>query len=243
MTAVPVVCCVKWGSKYPAHYVNRLRRMVGRHLASPHVFACMTEDASGLDPEIQIVPIPGGLEGYWNKISLFRDDIFEPGRTILYLDLDVVIVGELDFMLEGPPGFRICRNLGIKAGYNSSVMRIPAGELAFVHERFAGHARDIVESGRYVGDQDWIREQVPGASFFPDGKIVSYKKDLASHVFPLAKKLGLKYRWIRAPHAMTVEPPAGASVVVFHGKPDPEDVADAPYGPWKRAPFVKANWR
>ena len=24
---------------------------------------------------------------------------------------------------------------------------------------------------------------------------------------------------------------------------NPEDVADAPYGPWKRAPFVKENWR
>lgn len=238
-----VVCCVKWGTKYPPLYVNRLRNMVGRHLSAPHVFACLTEDPAGLDAGIAVVPLPAGFEGYWNKISLFRDDLFERGRVMLYLDLDVVVVGPLDFMLDGPPGFRISRNLGVKAGYNSSVMRIPAGELAFVHERFAARAKEIVSSGRYVGDQDWIYEQVPGAAFFPDGKIVSYKKDLASHVFPLAKKLDLKYRWIRAPHAMTVEPPPNASVVVFHGKPDPEDVMDKPYGPWKRAPFVKEHWR
>jgi hypothetical protein len=42
---------------------------------------------------------------------------------------------------------------------------------------------------------------------------------------------------------MTVSPPEGAAIVVFHGKPDPEDVMDAPYGPWKRAPFVKEHWR
>ena len=66
---------------------------------------------------------------------------------------------------------------------------------------------------------------------------------MPSHVLPMAKKLGLDFSWIKAPGWMEVSPPEGASIVVFHGKPDPEDVMDAPYGPWKRAPFVKEHWR
>ena len=238
----PVVCCVKWGTKYPARYANALHGMVQRNLGSPHDFVCLTDDPSGLDKAILPVPLPDELHGYWNKISLFKRGVFELGRTIVYLDLDVVVVGPLDFLLEDLGGFRIARHLGVKGGFNSSVMRFQADQHANIYESFIDRAGEIVTSGRYVGDQDWIYEQVRDATFFRAGKIVSYKKDLNSHVFPFAKKAGLKFHWIRAPAWMTVSPPQGASIVVFHGKPDPEDVMDRPYGPWKRAPFVKENW-
>ena len=243
MADKPIVCCVKWGTKYPAAYANRLRRMVDRHLARPHDFACLTDDPAGLDPEITPLALPDvGYTGWWNKISLFRGDLFEPGRTLLFFDLDVVIVGPLDFMLAGAADLTIVRGFSKNASFNSSVMNIRAGALTHVYERFACDAETIASSGRFAGDQDWIYAQVPDAALFPAGKIVSYKKDLAAHVLPLAKKLGLEYRWIKAPRFMTVSPPPGASIVVFHGKPDPEDVMDAPCGPWKRAPFVKAHW-
>ena len=156
----------------------------------------------------------------------------------------MVIVGSLDFLLEDPGGLCVIRDWIAKSNaFNSSVMRFEADALGFVYERFIPHSAEIVASGRYVGDQDWILDQVQGeAKSFPVGKIVSYKMDLNSHVWPRARKLGLS-RWVKAPRFMTVALPAGASIVVFHGKPDPEDVMDSPYGPWKRAPFVKECWR
>jgi hypothetical protein len=239
-----LVCCVKWGTKYPPHYVNRLRRMVGRHLAQPHRFICLTDDPAGLDAEVETIALPEGLTGYWNKISLFKQDLFDPGATVLYLDLDVVIVGPIDFMLDDPGGLVVIRDwLTVSGAFNSSVMRFEAGAHAFIYDRFRPSADEIVASGRYIGDQDWIYEQVPNAKSFPAGKIVSYKRDINSHVCLRARKLRLEFRWLRAPHFMTVAPPQGAAIVVFHGKPDPEDVMDAPYGPWKRAPFVKEHWR
>jgi hypothetical protein len=244
MTADPIVCCVKWGAKYPAPYANRLRNMVRRHLAEPHDFVCLTDDPTGLDPDIRPMPLPNkSFTGFWNKISLFRSDLFEPGRTVLYLDVDVVIVGPLDFLLEDPGGMKIAKGFSPNAGFNSSVMRFQAGEQAHIYERFAKDAEAIVASGRYAGDQNWIHACAPYATYFPSGKIVSYKKDMNSHVLLPAKKLGFDPPWLRAPHFMTVTPPAGAAIVVFHGKPDPEDVMDAPYGPWKRAPFVREHWR
>jgi len=243
MSACPTVCCVKWGSKYPPHYVNRLRSMVARHFPGRHDFVCLTDDPSGLDAGISTRPLPDRFTGFWNKISLFRRGLFEPGRTIIYLDLDLVIVGSLDFLLDAPGGFRFIGNWGKKPAMNSSVMRFQADEQAQVYERFSDRADEIVRSGRYAGDQNWITEQIPDAAFFPPRKIVSYKLDLPSHVFPLAKRIGLDFSFIKAPRFMTVATPPDASIVVFHGKPDPEDVMDAPYGPWKRAPFVKEHWR
>jgi hypothetical protein len=243
MSLGPVVCCVKWGTKYPPDYVNRLRSMVARHFPGPHEFVCLTEDAAGLDREIRTLSLPDHLTGFWNKISLFRRDLFEPGRTVIYLDLDLVIVGRLDFLLDRPGGFRFIGSWRRKRAMNSSVMRFQAGGQAHVYERFIERAEEIVSSGRYAGDQNWITEQIPDATFFPPGKIVSYKLDMPSHVLPLAKKLGLDFGFIKAPRFLTVAPPEGASIVVFHGKPDPEDVMDSPCGPWKRAPFIREHWR
>ncbi len=239
-----VVACVKWGSKYPPHYVNRLRSAVSRHLAAPHRFVCLTEDPSGLNDGIETLALPPGFAGYWNKISLFKDDMFPRGSTVLYLDVDVVIVGALDFLLDDSGGLCVIRDWLTKSNaFNSSVMRFEAGAFGFIYDRFIVRADEIVASGRYIGDQDWIHEQVGDvAKSFPVGKIVSYKTDLPSHVIARAKKLGLD-RFLKAPRFMTVAPPPGAAIVVFHGKPDPEDVMDAPYGPWKRAPFVKEYWR
>jgi hypothetical protein len=244
MDVPPVVCCVKWGTKYPASYVNRLRSMVRRHLGRRHDFVCLTDDPAGLDPDIEAMPLPDtGYTGFWNKISLFRADLFAPGRTLLYLDLDIVIVGPLEPLLEGEGDLTILHGFSKNFGFNSSVMRLRAGSSPHVYERFAANSEAILASGRYSTDQDWICEQFPDAALFPPGKIVSYKKDMNSHVLPLTKKLGLEFSWIKAPRWMTVNPPKGASIVVFHGKPDPEDVMDSPYGPWKRAPFVKEHWR
>lgn len=239
-----IVCCIKWGTKYPPLYANRLRNMVARHFTHPHEFMALTDDPSGLDARIRTIALPEGLTGYWNKISLFKKDQFEPGTTIVYLDLDVVIVGPLDFLLNDPGGLSVIRDWGtVSDAYNSSVMRFEAGEFTFIHDRFRPGADEIVRSGRYVGDQDWIAEQVPNAKSFASGRILSYKMDLDSNALPRAKKFGLDFSWLRAPRWMTVGLPPGASIVVFHGKPDPEDVMDAPYGLWKRAPFVKEHWR
>ena len=238
-----IVCCVKWGAKYPPLYVNRLCSMVGRHLSQPHRFVCLTDHPNGFDPRIETIALPKGLAGYWNKISLFKAGLLPAGATIVYLDLDVVIVGPIHFLLDDPGGLVVIREWGRASGaYNSSVMRFEAGEHAFVFDSFYPGAAEIVGSGRYVGDQDWIAEQAPQAKSFPKGKIVSYKRDLGSHALPLAKSLRLDFL-LKAPRFMTVSPTPGAAIVVFHGKPDPEDVMDSSYGPWKRAPFVKQHWR
>ena len=64
------------GNQYPPHYANRLYNAVERRLHHPHRFVCLTENSAGLDERIEILPLPPGLTGYWNKISLFKAGTF-----------------------------------------------------------------------------------------------------------------------------------------------------------------------
>ena len=79
------VCCVKWGDKYPAEYVHKLQNGVSRHLTIPHRFVCFTDDPAGLECETK--PLPDGLDGWWNKVWLFKRGLFDD--RVIYLDLDI----------------------------------------------------------------------------------------------------------------------------------------------------------
>ena len=58
MTETNYILCMKWGNKYSAEYVNRLYRMVSRHLSLPFEMVCLTDDKTGIYPQIKCYPIP-----------------------------------------------------------------------------------------------------------------------------------------------------------------------------------------
>ena len=66
------IVCVKYGMKYPAHYVNKLYYGVKRFLTIPYNFICFTEDPQGLNKNIQICKLSGQLEGWWTKANIFN---------------------------------------------------------------------------------------------------------------------------------------------------------------------------
>lgn len=237
------VVCLKWGTKYSADYVNRLFHMVGRNMTRPFRFYCLTEDPARLDAGIVplALEISPDLTGWWYKLALFREDFFGLSGNILYLDLDVVIVDNIDFLADLPGEFLIIRNWSRNLMWNSSVMRFAAGRYAPVWQRFVDNTEGVMRTCH--GDQEWIFACVPEAGNWPADKIVSYKKSLDSKAFPFLDKLGAARWGLKAPRWMDTPLPPGASIVVFHGKPDPEDVAYGPYGLWKRASFVANYWR
>ena len=92
------VICVKWGTKYSASDVNRLKRNVERYLTIPHKFICYTEDPKDLECDTISIPADNDLEIYWNKLAMFRKDFAE--GTCLYFDIDVVIQNNIDSILD-----------------------------------------------------------------------------------------------------------------------------------------------
>ena len=128
------IVCMRWGDRFPVDYVNRLYRGAMRNVSRPTRFIAFTDDPTGLDAgveprEIPAIKLPAtGLGGSpWRKLALWSRDIGVEG-DMLFLDLDVVVVGSLDAFFDYEPGkLAIIRDWGTRDAGNSSVMRLPAG--------------------------------------------------------------------------------------------------------------------
>jgi len=85
-----------WGDKYPDYAVQRLKRTAKENLTIPHQFVCITER------DIPFVPVtlkpPTPWPGWWGKLGLFKPGVATERN--LWLDLDVVITGSLDELVE-----------------------------------------------------------------------------------------------------------------------------------------------
>ena len=91
------VLCLKHGTKYPSEYVNTLYNMVKRNCTLDFEFVCLTDDVTGIDPNIKILSLPKTLKGWWCKPYMFSNDLPLKG-TVLYMDLDVVISNNIDHL-------------------------------------------------------------------------------------------------------------------------------------------------
>ncbi|MBD3750773.1 MAG: hypothetical protein IE931_14925 [Sphingobacteriales bacterium] len=240
------VICLKWGSKYPAEDVNKLYSMVKRNLSIPFDFYCITENSDELLEGIKILPLyDESLTGWWHKLSIYRKDFYGLNGTALFLDLDVVITDRLNALFEYKPG-RTC-SIADKGGskwnvINSSVVRFEIGELDYVWQGFQYNHEWIMQNMH--GDQDWLGLVVPSVELYPAGWAVSYKKECQSKGW---KALGHVGEWLMKkgylkPFGEAVLPEQ-AKVVIFHGKPDPVDVAYGPYKQWKKATWIQKFWK
>ena len=129
------ILCMKWGTKYGPEYVNRLYAMVRRHLQGDFNFVCLTDNAQGIRPEVQCLPIPsldlppGIPERGWTKLTTFAADLHGLRGTALFLDVDVVVTGPLDEFFTHPGEFLIIHDhkRPWRVTGNSSVYRFELG--------------------------------------------------------------------------------------------------------------------
>ena len=237
------VVCLKWGTKYPADYVNRLYRMVERNLTHSFTFHCVTEDSTGILDEVNILDLPDlGLKGWWYKLYLFKQNFYGLEGQVLFLDLDVVITGPLDSLVHYSEN-KLCISEDERPGdYNSSVMCFKLGSMSYVWESFWHQREKIIKT--LHGDQDWIQQVCVDAIIYPKPLIVSFKYDCHSRAKFGGGKVG---RWLRnkgwfKPTKQSRVPP-NTLIVLFHGKPDPEDVMDSSYDKYRHSPWIKEYWR
>jgi len=199
------VITVKWGDKYDSSYVNRLNRMADRYITEPHRFFCYTDDPTGLDDGIEIIEIPPDelLEGWWNKVGIFKRSMPYEGRC-LYLDLDTVIQNNIDDLVN----YELHRLCGVwtywnlvwtdgdykyatmrwKVPFNSSVMTWTASDCYWIWDYFwPAHNEYIMQ---YYGDDKFLGNEVTDYSTFPENWIYSRlygmnEKDKATDEVPI----------------------------------------------------------
>jgi hypothetical protein len=200
-----VACVLRSGGRYTPEWVLRLKRGLERHASGPHRFVCLAD----VDvPGVEVLPHREGWPGWWSKIELFRPGLLT-GPT-LYLDLDVVVTGDVAPLFRACDRFTMVHERGKADYFNSSAMAW-SGDMGWVFEAFKADAARHMERFRRhprIGDQAFISDLLVGEGRAPRtfrqllgyDAIVSYKRDRCAK-----------------------GPPPRACIVNFHGRPKPCD--------------------
>lgn len=210
---------IRWGTKYGPEYVNRLYAMVTRHTTPPFRFYCLTDAPNDIRPEVTCLPLPElGCDlprntfGIWGKSRLWHRELPGVSGPVLFMDLDVVVVGSLDpfFGYGDPDDVILARNPNTpfeRLG-QTSIFRYPVGKLAPLRERFLQDPQGIADQYRF--EQRFVTRHAPGGiRFWPKGWVAHFKM----HCIP---PFPLNY-WM-APRL-----PPTARVVIFPGPLNPPD--------------------
>lgn len=229
---VKQVICINWGTKYGAPFINRLYAMVARNITPPFTFTCFTDNRDDLRAEIlcedlpplDIAKMPENTKGIWPKARLWGAKLGSLEGPVLFLDLDVVIVGSLDgfFEVGGPDDVVLARNqtTPLERLGQTSVFRFPVGKLEPLQHKFRADPQGVADE--YEFEQRFVTRNAPGgAKLFPRRYVLHFRQD-CRWPFPL------NY-WL-APRL-----PADARVVLFPRGLLPQHAIDGRYGHKGRA--------
>jgi hypothetical protein len=221
------------GDYYPIEYVNKLYRACLRNTTIPFDFVLYIGPLAekpgrldGLDPAIK--PVCVGLPSWWSGMpfwAFFPPFIDTP--TILYLDIDQVIVGSLDDLILYPSDHammkdwpaRICPAGREKDGcVSTTLIRNRAGRKVWEAYEAAGKpAWDVLtEQGPLpMAAQGIINDPAQGIphDLFPENWVCSYKLEV--------RERGL---------------PEDCRIVAFHGRPKQHEVEAV-------EPWIREHWR
>ena len=194
------VWSVYWGDKYPEYYVHRLQREVAKYLDTTHRFFCLTDQ--NLD-NVVCIPTVSDKKGWWQKLDLLN--FTGPN---LYIDLDTVITGNLDCFIGTDKQIRVLKNWAQSGhgGCQSSIM----------------YWNEPVEFDLDI-EMPWPPRNEPGRYLWGDQEAITLARDrglIEVDYFDPAHAQSYKYH-------CRGNLPADCRAVIFHGKPDPDEVRES----------------
>jgi hypothetical protein len=150
-----------------------------------------------------------GYSGWWNKLQMF-DPSNKPADRVVYFDLDTIITGNIDWLLEDKSWFMGIEDVGsvnswqphLKNVLQSGVMSWSFDPVSFIWSEFVMRYSDIVDTFR--GDGEYLTT-----------RINPYQRTLLQHKYP-GKLKSYKYQ------VYPSRPNKETSIVVFHGRPSIE---------------------
>lgn len=220
------VICINWGTRYGAPFINRLYASVARNITPPFTFTCFTDSREGIRDEVLCedlpeigVEMPKTIRGIWPKSRLWSQKLGSLEGVVLFLDLDLVIVDNLDdFFTYGEPDDVILATNPAKPLMKigqTSVYRFPVGKLLPLLTEFKQDPQAVAD--KYVFEQRFVSKKAPGGiKFFPK-KWVRHFRAHCRRPFPL--------NYFIAPRL-----PKGSKVVIFPGGLHPEHAIVGQYG-------------
>ena len=133
-----IACVYAKGPKYTEEWVDRLYRGLYRNLDIPFEFVCLSDAVT----KHKTIPLISKSDNYWNKIELFRPNLFQ--GPVLYLDLDVVICKNITKEISQLPQDKF---LMVKEPYrdihNSSIM-FWNGDYSYIYDQYINDKQKII---------------------------------------------------------------------------------------------------
>jgi len=167
--------------------------MVDRHTTVPYDFTCYTDNPTGINvPHLPLLePV---MTGWWNKLNFFKLK-----EHILFLDLDIIIINNIDSLFMLNEDFAVLRCPSYRRHkFNTTI-------IFFVPSKCRIQINDI---HRHYSDQEYIQAHLKAKKvFIEDLRIVSYKYNI------------LQLR----------QDPTKAKIVYCHGEPKPHELTHLPW--------------
>lgn len=216
--------CPGYRTEFHARHVNSLRRQFEQHLSMPHRFVCVTDDPAGVDcdtiplwPSPLKTPINPKKPNCYVRLWAFAKEaerLF--GRRFVSIDLDAVVTGSLDPLLDRPEDFVIWGYTHPTTPYNGSMFLQTAGARTKVWEQFdPDRTPDEARRNRYAGSDQAVISMILGpgeAMWGTEDGVYGYRNHLTQ----------------------TPDLPENARLVFFHGKRKPWEEDTRRRAPWIR---------
>lgn len=215
-----VVCVMKSGGDFDRSWVEHLERSIFTNVSGFNQFVCLTDDSSIQGPFIKTVPLEHGWRGWWSKIELFKPGLFEPGRSVLYIDLDTVITRDITHLFGAIDcDLILLRDFyRLQTGMATGMMGWTAGQMNQIYTHFASNPDGFM--GCFRSDQEFIQWFIRGSKAeFPAIGVRFWQDEFPGHV--------VSYK-VHCPRGL----PGNAHVVCFHGKPRPNSDQVRVESPW-----------
>jgi len=224
------VACVYWGNKFPVEYVHNLKSMVERNTTVKNRFVCLSDKpVDGVETRI----LKPGYDGWWNKLQLF-DLGAALGERVVYLDLDTLITGNIDWLLEYKGNFMGIEDVGAVNAHQPHLKNVlQTGVMAFSTSMNANIWRELsideTIHKKFRGDGECLN-----AFFSP------LNRDLLQHLYPGRLK---SYKYQVYPN----KPDNKTSIVCFHGRPSiiqaMKEPITTPMQTYHPQSWIKEYWR
>ena len=222
--------CVIHGDVYSWDYVENLYAMLKLNSEKNICFHVFTEPDRSVPShmvkhELQAWPgVAGAKKSWWYKMQMF-DPVHNIGQ-MLYLDLDTVITGSIDWVWDlSPDYFWAIRDFKYLwrpnwNGLNSSIMYWDTAQFSWVWKLFQEQNINALIK-QYHGDQDYLSTVLDATvlRFIPDALVKSWRWQIKDG------GMDMKTRIYKRPDAGTVLDPQ-AKILIFHGRPKPHEVSD-----------------
>jgi hypothetical protein len=219
--------------------------MLKKNITVPYRFVCFTDNSEGIDPEIEIFPIPpinvpDGPERGWRKLSVFNKQLANLHGKALCLDIDIVIVNNIDYFFEEEGDFRIIKDwnycsdsyIGASACYRFNI-----GQHQDIVDFFETNFEEIRKKFRNEQEYlSWKMKEKGILKYWKQNAVISFKRSCMG-VFPL--------NLFRIPK----QPNNDVKILAFHGNPLPDEAINGyfsikrPQRICRKTPWLEKFWK